>query len=142
MRAAQPKSMLCWRLGLCWRAAVIPLPLPHSLLEPSLGECSSPFLQAGSLLLRAVLIAPYPEMLPLAHLHETPTPRAGEPSPQPRHALQCLVPPWLCSPARVGGRGMAARAGKQKGKCSWGGWGSLGGVLSSCSQLLEGRRAS
>lgn len=56
-------------------------------------------MQAGSLLLRALLIAPYPEMLPLARLQETPTPRAGEPYPQPRHTLQCPVPPWLCSPA-------------------------------------------
>lgn len=49
--------------------------------------------------------------------------------PDPSLALQ---------PSPVGGRGIAARVGKQKGKHNWSGQSSPGGALSSFSQLLEG----
>lgn len=79
-RAAQPQSMLCWgctgeqHLYPCraatlrgWMAACSPA-FPAGAIPR--GDTVVP-LQAGSLLLSAVLIAPYLEMLPLARLQET-----------------------------------------------------------------------
>lgn len=62
-----PQSSSCTSAGqpLCrpgWLLLLLPFPL-----EPSLGGHG----WAGSLLLSAVLVAPYPEMLPLACLQET-----------------------------------------------------------------------
>lgn len=70
---AQPESMLCWRLGLCQRAAAVPMLDSHSMgFYPSC--CSHPRGTHGPFahMLSAVLTAPYMEMLTLAHLQETP----------------------------------------------------------------------
>lgn len=75
---AQPESMLCWRLGLCRRAAAVPVLDSHSMgldgfLSFCLSCCSHPRGTRGPFahMLSAVLTAPYMEMLTLAPLQET-----------------------------------------------------------------------
>lgn len=70
--------MLCWRLGLCQRAAAVPVLDSHSLglggfLSFCLSSCSLPQGTRGpsAHMLSAVLTVPYMEMLTLTRLQET-----------------------------------------------------------------------
>lgn len=109
-----------------------------SLLEPSLGGNGSPFAGWVTSAERGAHCS-LPRNAPARLFTGGPTltPRAGERCLQPWDALQCLVPPPALQPGPVGGRKMAARAGTQKEKHSWGSQDSLGGVLISCAWLLE-----
>lgn len=76
-------------------------------------------------------------MLPLARLQETLHQHPEQVNPA--HSPGTPGPSLALQPGLVSGRGTSARAGKQKGKHSWGGQGSPRGVLSPCGQFLEGR---
>lgn len=146
--AAEDGSILCWRLALHQKAAVISLPGSQSMgLDGCPISClpcwhSCPFagwVTPAKCSARSSQCRNVPALSFTGG--PTPTPRAGKPCPQPLDSCSVLSPLAL-QPSPIGCRGTVARAGKQKGKQSWGSQGSPSRVLSSCGQPLEWVRAS